>query len=814
MRSRSVALAIWIGFAVGAGLIAARARYTADLSAFLPRTPSKAQRFLVDALRDGVVGRLILIDIEGADPAARVGLSRELARRLRSDPAFSAVRNGEPADLDADRELVMTHRYLLSERVAPDLFTPPGLHAAIAEGIDLLSSSMGLLAADLFPRDPTGEALQAIEQSAPAAGQPHSLDGVWVSRDGTSAVLAAETRAEGSDTDAQATAVAKIRAAFAAALARKAGATADAQALLKLSGPGVFAVEARSAIERQAVRLSLLSSLLIAAFLFSVYRSLPVMVLGLMPVASGALAGVAAVALGFGVIHGVTLGFGVTLIGEAVDYSVYLFLQSSQGQHSPLESGSPQTVPAAERDSRAAAWTASFWPTVRLGMLTSICGFASLLPSAFPGLAQLGLYSIAGLVAAGLTTRYVLPTLLPHRLRLDRVLAAGRLAGRVMQTLRGLRATLWILTCLALVTLYAHREGLWNKELSALSPVPQVDQTLDARLRADLGAPDVRNLIVLTGNDSEAVLEAAEALAPVLDRLAAAGEIGGYQSPSRYLPSLATQRRRQSSLPAPPVLAASLAAAVGGLPVQAERLRPFEADVENARKSRLLTRADLEGTSFAAGADALLIKQGDTWSGLMPLESPSSGPQAGRIDVARVRHALAGIDTGAAAFGVLDLKEESDAMYAGYLGDALRLSALGLAAILVLFAATLRSAARVLRVLAPLLLSVLAVMTGFALAGHALTILHLIGLLLIVAVGSNYALFFDRNVSLEDPEAAARLLASLCIANSTTVIAFGALAFSTVPVLAALGQTVAPGALLALVFAAALAQAPERAGHA
>jgi predicted exporter len=50
-------------------------------------------------------------------------------------------------------------------------------------------------------------------------------------------------------------------------------------------------------------------------------------------------------------------------------------------------------------------------------------------------------------------------------------------------------------------------------------------------------------------------------------------------------------------------------------------------------------------------------------------------------------------------------------------------------------------------------------------------------------------------------------LASLGLANLCTVIGFGLLCFSGVPVLEALGTTVAPGTLLALVFAAALTRA-------
>ncbi len=65
------------------------------------------------------------------------------------------------------------------------------------------------------------------------------------------------------------------------------------------------------------------------------------------------------------------------------------------------------------------------------------------------------------------------------------------------------------------------------------------------------------------------------------------------------------------------------------------------------------------------------------------------------------------------------------------------------ATIVVLLLIALRSPTRVARTLAPLVAAVLVVSAGFALSGKQLTILHLIGMLLIVAVGSNYALFFN-----------------------------------------------------------------------
>jgi len=106
----------------------------------------------------------------------------------------------------------------------------------------------------------------------------------------------------------------------------------------------------------------------------------------------------------------------------------------------------------------------------------------------------------------------------------------------------------------------------------------------------------------------------------------------------------------------------------------------------------------------------------------------------------------------------------------------------------------------------------LVVLAALALAGVALGILHLVGLLLTVAIGSNYALFFDH--LREQPDVDVDTLASLLLANLTTVASFGLLASSPIPVLQAVGIVVAPGALLCLVFSAAMLgrRDPSRAG--
>jgi len=777
-----IAIAIWLAAMAGCALIVARTEFTADLSAFLPKTPTREQQVLVDQLRDGAVSRLILIGIDQGDAASRARVSRALAARLRQDPQFALIANGESVGLAREREILLTHRYLLSPAVTPEHFTDAGLRAAIGDSLDLLTSSAGLLAKALLPRDPTGELTLLLMNELGGASRTAMDNGVWVSRDRQRALLLAHTRATGADTDAQARALAAVRAAYAETV--RENVTAQPTRLL-MSGPSMFAVEARSTIQREVKRLAALSALLISALLLSVYRSFAGLLLGLLPVVCGGLAAVAAVSLGHGIVHGVTLGFGTTLIGESVDYSIYLFVQSQRN--------------------RDDAWLADFWPTIRLGVLSSVCGFAALLFSGFPGLAQLGLYSIAGLLTAAAITRFVLPCLLPASLRIRDLTPLGQRLAQLISEAGRLRAAVPLLVALAVLVLGLKHDRLWNRELGALSPVSQAAQDLDAGMRADLGAPDTRNMIVVMAPSQEAALQGAERVGAKLQPLVDQGVLGGFDTPSRYLPSEATQLARRASLPPPQELSARLERVTAGLPLRADKLTPFIADVDAARNRPLLTRDDLAGSSFALAIDSMLVKGADGWSVLIPLRAPDSGPSAFVVDANAVRNAIAG--TGAS---FVDLKVESDNLYGGYLREAIWQSAAGLVAILVLLGLTLRSSARVLRVTLPLAAAVLVVVAGLAIAGVKLTIMHLVGILLIVAVGSNYALFFDRGTRDERSGPPPRMLASLLLASCTTLIGFGLLGFSSVPVLNAIGTTVGPGAVLALVFSALLAAPGQR----
>ena len=776
------ARAVWLLVLALCALVVARTEFRADFSAFLPRQPTPEQQILVEQLQDGSGARVLLLGIEGSRSATLAALGQRMAATLRQDPLLRQVQNGESAGYATDQTLLFSARYLLSPQVMAERFSAAGLRQALQESLADLSSSTGLLTKELLARDPTGEMLALLDQLLPAGG-PRLRHGHWFNAKGNRALLLVETQAAGSQLDAQEQAITHIRAAFAQAQQAASPQDPGAQsARLLVSGPGVFAVASRDTIRSEATRLSLISALIIVGLLYAIYRSFTALALGLLPVLSGALAGVAAVSLGFGMVHGMTLGFGTTLIGEAVDYAIYLFVQRS-----------------GTRDGED--FMQRFWPTIRLGVLTSVCGFSALLLSGFNGLAQLGLFSLAGLLAAAAVTRWVLPGLLPRSFQVRDVTPLGLRLQRVVQLLRHGRYLLLALTVAAAILLGLRRDELWNHELGALSPVPQSTQQLDTELRADMAAPDVRHLVVIQAPDVQAALERCEALLPALDRLVLQGQLAGYVAPCRYLPSLATQRARQEALPDARTLQRNLEQALKGLPMHADFLAPFVAEVEAARTRALLTPADVQAASFSSALNATLTQTATHVSALIQLRAPTAGPQAHEIAPARIRAALGSLLDQHTV--LLDLKAASDGLYHQYLRQALLLSALGLAGIVALLAWQLRSARRVVAVFLPLIAAVLLVTAGLHLAGVRLNLLHLVGLLLIVAVGSNYALFFDaQDGSGQTPQT----LASLLFANLTTVAGFGLLAFSDVPVLQAFGLTVGPGAIAALLFSAVLSR--------
>ena len=781
---------LWlIAMALGIGILA-NTRFQADMSVFMPRHPTKSQAVLVNQLQEGAASKVVLIGVDGLAESEFESTSVAFAEALRGSMLFTFVANGRVASDPATQKLLFDYRYLLSDAVNAERFSVDGLKQSLTLRASELAGSAGLMTAQLMASDPTGETLHIAESlaagySAKGDSATASRNGLWGNATGTRALLIAVTRAAGTDLDALEMALDDVRARWSALPNR------PPAAKLLLAGAPIMAVQSRAAIRDDSSRLAIIGSVMIALLLGWLYRSPRLLLLGLLPVLTGIVIGLAAVGLGFSMIHGMTIGFGITLIGEAVDYAIYLFIQR------PQENAGGAT---ASPDGRV------LWRTIGLGVATSVAGFATLLLSDFQGLAQLGLFTIAGLMAAAAVTRWVLPPLIPKTVY---VRETPRLAATLQRIVSSLQRVRWWIVVAVLVllgvALFTTHKPLFSHELLAISPIPQSLQKLDASLRADLPMDEAGQLIALNGPSEEAMLESCERVVAALTPLIERAVIAGYDAPCKYLPSARTQTARQASLPGSDALGAALTEAAKGSPFNPAAFKPFIDAVDASRNLPPLTSAQLAVTAMGAGYSSLMNhgKQGDSWRAMITLRGLQRRPDGGKTSTDAVSAALRpfGRD-GNVEVLLLSVKAESDALYQGYLRETLRWSGVGLLCIAVLLTVALRSPLQALKVMWPLALSGVTTAAALVLLGAELNLLHIVGLLLIVAVGSNYALFFSGSAGMSDRDNPT-LLVSLFIANTTTLLGFGLLAFSSVPVLNALGSTVGLGAFLALVFSAA-----------
>ena len=757
---------LWLALLLGAGwLIGQHLQLSGDLRKFMPAPQTPAQHLLMDELGEGPGSRLLLVALSGDDPQALALQSQALRKSLAANPLFALVANGD-VGLDAIPARLRPYRYLLSNTLDTQPLDAATLRDALDARVEDLGSPAASLVEPLVPSDPTLETLKLAESWQPA-NAPQRLHDVWFDRAGKQALLVAETVAPGFDPTGQQNAVNAIQQAFAAA-------RGSSRSQLTLSGPGAFSVEIGGRTQREAGWIGTVDTISLVLLLWFAYRSWKAPLLGILPLASAGLAGLGAVALFFDGVHGITVAFGFTLIGVVQDYPIHLFSH----QHAGL---SPKQG------------ARMLWPTLATGVASTCIAYVTFLASGVDGLKQLAVFTITGLATAALTTRFLLPALIdprPHDVADSKRLA--RIWAGISRLPRP-RATLALLALVALGVIAFAPGAFWQNDLSKLTPVPAEAMARDARLRGELGAPDVRYVIAIGGRDSEAALQASERLRPRLDALVHDHAIAGYDLAARYLPSAATQRARQARLPDTASLRSMLAEAVAQTPFRPDAFTDFVHDVAVAKTATPLTASDLQGTPLATSVSGLLLQRPGRATALVSL--------TGLRDPA----AVASI---AAANGaqLLDLKQASESLVVEYRQRVL--FALAIAAVLLVLTVwlALRQPRRVLRVLAPMALTTLLILAVLRGCGVELTLFHLVALILAAGLGLDYGLFFDH--AGDSREEQLRTLHAVIVCSLTTLLVFALLALSSIPVLRAIGSTVAIGVFGNFVLALLITRQP------
>lgn len=732
-----------------------------DFTAFLPPSTTPEERLLIAQLKDGLVSRLMLVALQGADEKTLAQGSRKLANRLGHAPEFEYVANGSLNQFVAQGELLMRHRYALSPAANAEKFSVSGLRTALDEQLAQMASPFGALSRSIMVRDPTGEFL-AIVRQFDSGSLPALRQGVWFSADGKRAFLIAQTRAPGFDSERQEQAMKAVRQALA---------EDSPQISAILTGPGVFAAESRHLIRRDAERLSLMSALVILVMLIFVYRSVLPVVLVTIPVFLGLLIGVLVVNAMFGSVHAITLGFAATLIGEAVDYPSYLLLNTGPGE----------TARNAARRLRV---------TLALAVLSTVVSALALTLSSFKGLAQLGVLTMVGVLAAGMVTHFLIPWLLGDQSLAFRRLTLPSADFLVRSRWPGAIAALAVIGAAA--WLVHQHPSWWQRDLAGISPVPPAMRMQDAELRREMGAPEVSVFLASRGSSQEAALQAAEEALPVLERWKQEKWIRSFDSPAWYLPTVGTQRARLDQLPEPVALEQNLAKALRGLAFRSDAFKPFVEDIAAAKRAVPLTLASYAGTPLGAKLSALVVELDGQWLVLTPL--------GGVTDTEKLAQNLTTIPQSKRNSQVVDLKQVSSDMVDGFRREALSQAGWGAALILLLLVAGLRSAKRTLHVAIPVAAALVLTVALLVASGERLSVFHLVALLLVLGIGLNYALFFERIAADADERVRTRLALAVC--STSTVVTFGFLALSSTPVLDAIGTTVALGAVMALLMSA------------
>ncbi len=517
-----------------------------------------------------------------------------------------------------------------------------------------------------------------------------------------------------------------------------------------LSGAGVFGVALREQIQAEALWRSIWATLAIATVLVLVYRRLDALVLAGLPLAAGVITGIAAVALAFGTMHGITLAFGFTLLGIAIDYPMHLL---SRARRYPVAEAIHAT-----------------WPTLRLSGLSTALAYGALMLGGAEGMMQLGLFSVAGVAGALLTTRYVLPDVIAEPASTDvrPPLPAPRLT---------FGAVAVVAVAAALLAWLGQGLPWWNSNLAALSPLPQEKLVLEGKLRAATGAPNIRYVVHSEAADLERALLAAESLHAVLASSAARGSIAGFSDVTALLPSTAVQQQRQARIPSRDALEASIDLAVDALPFAAAAFQPFVDDAMASKRLRPLLTDDYEGSPLAPLVGQHLYERDDgTWVALATL--------SGEPDVAALTAAL---NAGAPAATLIDLRDASEALVTDYRVRTLRV----LGVVVLLVTVLLLSRVAPLRALWAITTVVAAALFSAALLRWAtgpLNLYHLTGLLLVFGICLDYALFLGK----PDGDTADHAVIACLLSTASTFAILGA---SSIPALGALGTSVAVGSV-------------------
>ncbi len=743
---------------------------SSDMQQFLPEKTDNNQSRKSSAVIDPLTilntinesnSGLFLISIHGGTAGERTKASIQVRKKLLADKNFIFVNNGKGFLPLKDRMLLKKYRYLLSAQ-NDDIsgFSQKNFSQALEQRYQELRSPLAGMVKKTFQYDPTAEVRFILKQWQ-VGKQPEKTQGVWSAPDGKSALLVAAVDITGADINKQQWAINKITQDF--------NAIRSSDLEIIISGMGMFAVQAREKIKSDSKRISIVASAAVLLLIFWAFRSLWYVFLAGLPLFSAILAGLVVTQLIFNSVHGITLAFGLTLIGVVLDYPVHIFshLTSSENIRQSIK---------------------NIWPTLRLGVLTTCLGFFALTQTNFSGLAQLGVFAISGLLAAAIVTRFVLPALL--QLKANKVVATiPQWITRLSRCGVPFKLNFVVLSFVIAGILFLLFPVKWESDLAKLSPVSAEQLKIDTQLRQQLNTDNLTNIAIVTGTNSNEVIRKAEKLKSFLNGLVEHNIISGFRAPYQILPSVETQLLRQQKLPAKDNLAAIVSTATKNSHFRKNSFTAFVNDVAASRELAPLAMPQLKGTLLSKQLSPMLFESGNAWLGIVRF--------VGVKDSTVLKQNIRQLNNPDVSF--LNIKRISQSIIDEFRNEAISLIGAGLLVIFITLWLGLKDRQRLMQVSFIVAMALTFDILLLNMLGQALSLFHLVSLLLVLGLGLDYSLFFTRKS--EDRSAREKTVYGILVCFGSTALVFGMLASSSIPVLSAIGLTVFLGVSLSFLFA-------------
>jgi predicted exporter len=807
-----------------------------DISFFLPNKSSQIDNVMLHQLKEGAAGKIILIALQANknNPVAlktMAQLNKNLTADLKQNDNFTMVQNGQMSLSDLIIEPYYHYRYLLYSPAddKPDPFSKQELSFSFDQLLQRLQLIISTQEQKLFAEDPQMIWLALLKQWQTQHLQKHF--GVWFDKTKQQTLLFVKTRANAYDLVQQQQNISYIKERINFQIKKNITSISDLNnsIIIKpvLTGAPVFALASKNSISYQIKIISVFASFTLMAFLYWFFRSIKVVLFISLPLVFAILAGLSCVILFDGFIHGITIAFGITIIGIAVDYPVHfyshLLLDERQFKH--------QNNPLSNK-----SIILSIWPMLRLGLITTLIGFSAITLSDFSGLRQLGLFAISGLFAAAMVTRFLLP-IIPVKnkknsnsgdhsieLTINHTKSAYQLLLRfVHYPLPRIFFPIAIaLPFLALVfivnsSFFLHND-FWQKDLAALSPIPHKQKQYDFDLRKAMGLPELRFALILQNSSLQDLLQQSEKLKPELDNLKQKKIISGYDMAAHYLPSFKKQKLQQQKLPGTEQLKFQLETILQTSELDSNAFTPFIQAVENSKKQyplseKIIFSAQEKSNFITDKIKTLLYEQNlsatetasstsspSIWTAIIPLQGVQDNLQS--------HQALRNFHI---PVQLLDLKTQAESMLTQYRNEALLLFFFGSLLILLILLLSHRKLSALFLLAWPFTGAILLTISSLLILGYSLSIFHLVTLLLVVGLAIDYSIFTlsgsnsdhkevsltkDRKKTMQSSEVSQ---VSVIICMFSTIIMFGALALSDLPILKAIGLTASLGALYAFL---------------